>query len=212
MPKYTGIFLKDNIYCTIIYLSLSTGNAQEQKTHRQGSTILASLFANFSFEQNLWPSSNKLASCSLSLKRTTAASKGLDFGSIDVFTLRRRPFPSHSGASGLVVHVWVAQFCLVRVPTQSDCKIYPCSWEQSELRERPCLIETHQSSPWSTILLLIEKWLSYRSPVVGVKPGESWVFKHCSDSLIQLNTLHLKKALFCVSAVFLFICLRMFLC
>lgn len=153
-------FFSDKIYCTI-NSPLSTGNPQEHKTHRQGSTILASLFANFSLEQNLWPYSNKLASCLLSLKRTTATSKGLDFGSIDVFTLRRRPFSSHSRASGLVMYVWVAQFCLVRVPNtirlQNLFLVFSTEWSRWKIMHDNVPLKfpiiNNSSSNWKMIEL-----------------------------------------------------------
>lgn len=63
------------------------------------------------------------------------------FGSIDVVTLSRRPFSSHSRVSGLVMHVCLAQFCLVTEQTQ---------WE---LQNLSIMTNTHRSSPWQRISL-----------------------------------------------------------
>lgn len=52
-----------------------------RKTRQTGRVQQYLLFCSpaFSLERNLWPSSNKLSSCTFSLKRATAASKSLDF-------------------------------------------------------------------------------------------------------------------------------------
>lgn len=118
-----------------------------------GVTIFAPItsvlpFDNVSLELNACPSSNQLASSFMpSLKRTTTVWKR-KHRNRKIEALSRGPSSLHSRVSRLIMHDWVAEFCLVRGQTQWGCKIYSFSRLQTEVDERSCLIYALQSASW----------------------------------------------------------------